>query len=209
MKVKTIFESKDECKAAYEKNRDDEEASNQQELAIQNWKRDHKIRARATSVAEVLVGLLLFYLIPVKITKNVYLKVLYAPTLSIEAIGRIFIIALVLFFVFCVIMEMLSLLLRKLNLKAPIIKELSPSDTQYYLQYTRAKRYKTFLIVKPLLAESESAIAITFAVSQGFSVIPGHDNESGNAIFDFDKSLIILPNGEASEKEVDTLEGAK
>lgn len=186
MRVQIIFKSKYACENEWK-----------DKAALADWKKSHKIIRYVIPFIETLVSAALIYffifvLLPLIIQHFYNMRdirgLLLWPLIAMGAFG----------FVMYYGVKMIGLLLRKLDLEGPMVKETPRLGNL-------GMKYEQYALVQPLLTSEENTpIVIAAAASFGFKSVRNQDADANPdcIILDFDREKILFPTQAAPEPEL-------
>ena len=193
MKVDIIFKSKYACEKEWSEGNCNRALYEKEKAALVDWKKSHKvIRYLCPLVVTVLIlaiiGFFKIYAIPSIIHR-------FENT---DDFHTEFVFAVIFFLgILPVAVDLLGILLRKLNLKGPKVEE-APRWGKLELKYER------YALIHPLLtSEEKTPIVIAAAASFGFQSVRNQDvsNDPNCIILDFDREKILFPTPELDKLE--------
>lgn len=196
MRVRIIFNSKYACEKEWSEGKCNLALYEKEKAALADWKKSHKvIRYLCPLVVTVLIlaiiGFFKFYAIP-----SIIHRFENTDDFHTEFGNLVF---TVIFFLgtlpFAV--DLLGILLRKLNLKGPKVEE-APRWGKLDLKYER------YALIQPLLiSEANTPIVIAAAASFGFESVRNQDASADPdcIILDFDREQIMIPTQAVPEAD--------
>lgn len=201
MRVRIIFNSKYACEKNWSDGKCNQALYEKEKAALADWKKSHKIIRYLIPLVETVlvfaaIGFFGFFALP-----SIFHR--YYDAGDFDMGFRSSLMAAVCFLgILPFAVELLGILLRKLNLKGPKVDE-APHWGKLDLKYER------YALIQPLLASEENTpIAIAAAASFGFRSVRNQNTnaDSDCIILDFDREQIMIPTQAVPEPDGPELE---